>query len=228
MTPPRHLDAIKFDDQGLIPSIVQDWSDGTVLMVGFMNQQAVEETLRTHYVHFWSRSRNRIWQKGESSGHHLLVKSLFIDCDRDTILVKAEPVGPTCHTGARSCFFAKIQESGIIDEEQTTEAHGGILDRLYRTILERKQASPEKSYVASLMKGGTDRILKKVVEESGEVVLAAKNEDRGEIIYEIADLMFHAFVTLGYFEIPPEEIYRELERRFGQSGLQKREGTAPT
>ena len=103
---------LTFDGQGLLPAVIQDWLDGTVLMVGYMNQEAITKTLETRSVHFWSRSRRILWRKGESSGHVLRVKDLFVDCDRDTILVKAEPVGPTCHTGERACFFSRMTEQG--------------------------------------------------------------------------------------------------------------------
>ncbi|HRB81836.1 MAG TPA: bifunctional phosphoribosyl-AMP cyclohydrolase/phosphoribosyl-ATP diphosphatase HisIE, partial [Nitrospira sp.] len=167
-----------FDGQGLIPAVIQDWLDGTVLMVGYMNQEAIAKTLQTRSVHFWSRSRRKLWEKGETSGHFLKVKDLFVDCDRDTILVKAEPVGPTCHTGERACFFARMTEEGQAGEEKTQDAGGGILDRVYQTILTRKASPQPDSYVSKLLQGGADRILKKVAEEAGEVIIAAKNQKR--------------------------------------------------
>jgi phosphoribosyl-ATP pyrophosphohydrolase/phosphoribosyl-AMP cyclohydrolase len=188
---------IVFDGRGLIPAVIQDWLDGTVLMVGYMNQEALMKTLATRSVHFWSRSRQRLWEKGETSGHVLRVKDLFIDCDRDTILVKADPVGPTCHTGERACFFSRMTDQGQPDEEKTQDAGGGILERLYQTILTRKSAPQPNSYVSKLLQGNADRILKKVAEEAGEVIIAAKNQKRDEIIYETADLLFHTLLVLG-------------------------------
>lgn len=210
---------IVFDGRGLIPAVIQDWLDGTVLMVGYMNQEALMKTLATRSVHFWSRSRQRLWEKGETSGHVLRVKDLFIDCDRDTILVKADPVGPTCHTGERACFFFRMTDQGQPDEEKTQDAGGGILERLYQTILTRKSAPQPNSYVSKLLQGNADRILKKVAEEAGEVIIAAKNQKRDEIIYETADLFFHTLLVLGYHDVTLSEVYRELGARFGKSGI---------
>jgi phosphoribosyl-ATP pyrophosphohydrolase/phosphoribosyl-AMP cyclohydrolase len=215
---------LRFDDQGLLPCIVQDWLDGTVLMVGFMNQEAWEMTQQSQRVHFWSRSRQQLWKKGETSGHELVVKEIFLDCDQDTVLVKAQPVGPTCHTGTRSCFFtpwSSISEQGRSVPAGTS--WGGITRRLYETVADRKATPNSDSYVSKLMQGGIDRILKKVVEEAGEVVLAGKNADREEIIYEMADLWFHSLIMLGHFSIPPDEIYQELGKRFGKSGVRTSE-----
>lgn len=218
--------ALQFDEQGLLPCIVQDWLDGTVLMVGYMNQEAWEATWRSQRVHFWSRSRKQLWKKGETSGHELLLKEMFVDCDRDTILVKAQPIGPTCHTGNRSCFFSLIPSPSSEKETAhfTGTAWGGITRRLYEIIGDRQSHPTPDSYVSKLMEGGVDRMLKKVVEEAGEVLLAGKNGDREEIIYEIADLWFHSLIILGHFSIPPEEIYQELGRRFGKSGIRRTEG----
>jgi phosphoribosyl-ATP pyrophosphohydrolase/phosphoribosyl-AMP cyclohydrolase len=210
---------IVFDEKGLLPAVVQDWRDGTVLMVGFMNREALEQTLKTKYVHFWSRSRSALWKKGETSGHYLLLKDLFVDCDRDTMLVKAEPIGPTCHTGERSCFFTRVGEDGTPEAQTTADPLGGIIERIYHTILHRKHIPQPGSYVSSLFEAGSDRFLKKVVEEAGEVVLASKNENRQHVIFETADLLFHTLVVLGYHGIAPHEVYQELAGRFGKSGV---------
>ena len=213
------LSQFQFDERGLIPAVVQDWRDGTVLMLGYMNREAIEKTLSSKSVHFWSRSRNRLWEKGETSGHRLVVKDLFLDCDRDAVLVKAEPVGPTCHTGERACFFSKIQPDGTPGPGKTAEAWGGLLERLSEIVLERKRHPRTGSYVSSLLAGGRDRILKKVVEEAGEVLLGSKNDKREEVIYEVADLLFHTLIVLGEHEISLQEIYQELAGRMGKSGL---------
>jgi len=210
---------IRFDEHGLVPAIVQDWRDGSVLMLGYMNRDALDRTVSTRYVHFWSRSRGKLWKKGETSGHVLLLKDLFIDCDHDTILVKAEPVGPTCHTGAQSCFFSKLDKQGAVQSTSSDDAAGGLLERLYRTILDRKAHPQSGSYVSSLFQGGQDRILKKVVEEAGEVLLGSKNGRREEVIYEVADLLFHTLVVLGHHDVTLHEIYQELASRHGKSGL---------
>lgn len=214
------LTQLKFDAQGLIPTVVQDWRDGTVLMVAFMNKEALQKTLDTKYVHFWSRSRQKLWQKGETSGNTLSFKDLFVDCDGDALLVKAEPHGPTCHTGEKACFFSRLDQPEI----KTTEAWGGILERLYQTIQGRKKHPSGESYTSKLLQGGVDKILKKVVEEAGEVALAGKGGKKEEIVYETADLLFHTLVALGYHDVTLQEVYQELASRFGKSGLRK--GTA--
>jgi phosphoribosyl-ATP pyrophosphohydrolase/phosphoribosyl-AMP cyclohydrolase len=209
----------KFDGQGLLPAVIQDWLDGTVLMLGYMNQEAIAKTLATKSVHFWSRSRKHLWEKGETSGNKLLVKELFVDCDRDTILVKAQPMGPTCHTGERACFFSKLDEQGDTVGEKTTEAFGGILEGVMRTIRDRRANPQPGSYTTKLFEGGQDKILKKVAEEAGEVLIAAKGGKKEEIVYEVADLFFHTLMVLGYHDVTLQEIYQELGKRFGKSGL---------
>jgi phosphoribosyl-ATP pyrophosphohydrolase/phosphoribosyl-AMP cyclohydrolase len=209
----------KFDAQGLIPAVVQDWLDGTVLMLGYMNDAALVKTLSTKSVHFWSRSRQTLWEKGETSGNKLLVKEVFVDCDRDTILVKAQPLGPTCHTGARACFFSKLD--GTAQERKSTEAVGAILESVLRIIGERRAQPQPGSYTSKLFEGGQDKILKKVAEEAGEVLLAAKGGKRDEIIYEVADLFFHTLMVLGYHEVSLQEVYQELGARYGKSGLRQ-------
>ena len=213
------IDQLKFDQQGLLPAVVQDWLDGTVLMLGYMNQEALARTVATRTVHFWSRSRNKLWEKGESSGHKLHVKALFVDCDQDTVLVKAQPIGPTCHTGERACFFSWLDEQGLVTEEKTQDAAGGILESVLRTILARRANPQAGSYTTKLFEGGHDKILKKVAEEAGEVLLASKGGKKEEIVYEVADLFFHTLMVLGYHGLTLQEIYEELGRRFGKSGL---------
>jgi phosphoribosyl-AMP cyclohydrolase / phosphoribosyl-ATP pyrophosphohydrolase len=209
----------KFDEQGLLAAVIQDWLDGTVLMLGYMNQEAIAKTLATKYVHFWSRSRKQLWEKGETSGNKLLVKELFVDCDRDAILVKAQPMGPTCHTGERACFFSKLNEQGDCGQERTSEAFGGILESVMRTIRDRRANPQPGSYTTKLFEGGQDKILKKVAEEAGEVLIAAKGGKKEEIVYEVADLFFHTLMVLGYHDVTLQEIYQELGKRFGKSGL---------
>ncbi|MDH4251452.1 MAG: bifunctional phosphoribosyl-AMP cyclohydrolase/phosphoribosyl-ATP diphosphatase HisIE [Nitrospira sp.] len=212
-------DQLKFDGQGLLPAVIQDWLDGTVLMLGYMNEEAIAKTVATRRVHFWSRSRNKLWEKGETSGHTLHVKELFVDCDQDTILVKAQPVGPTCHTGERACFFSRLAEQGPLAQQNTQDAQGGILEGVLRTIQERRTNPQAGSYTSKLFEGGHDKILKKVAEEAGEVLLASKGGKKEEIVYEVADLLFHTLMVLGYHEISLQEIFQELGTRFGKSGL---------
>lgn len=214
------LSHLKFDQQGLIPAVIQDWRDGSILMLAYMNEEAVRKTLEKKSVHFWSRWRNRLWEKGETSGNKLLLKDIFVDCDGDTILVKAEPLGPTCHTNEKTCFFMRLKDDGTVNERKTADAFGGgILDALYRIIEDRKAHPSAESYTSKLLAGGPDKVLKKVVEEAGEVVLAAKGGKKEEIVYETADLLFHTLVALGFHDIKPEEVYKELAARFGTSGL---------
>ena len=212
---------IKFDERGLIPAVVQDWRDGSVLMLAFMNREALEKTLQTGSVHFWSRSRNTLWEKGQTSGHRLRLKDLFIDCDGDTILLKAEPVGPTCHTGEQACFFTRVLADNTLIPGSADETRGGILERISDTIEARRSTPQSESYVSSLLQGGLDRILKKVVEEAGEVVLASKDGKLEAIVHEVADLLFHTLVMLGYHHISLAEVHRELAARFGQSGQRR-------
>lgn len=210
---------IKFDEQGLLPAVIQDWLDGSVLMLGYMNQEALNKTLGTKSVHFWSRSRKKLWEKGETSGNKLIVKELFVDCDRDTILVKAQPLGPTCHTGQRACFFSKLDEQGNSEAGKSSEASGGILEGVLRTIRDRRANPQGGSYSSKLFEGGHDKVLKKVAEEAGEVLIAAKGGKKEEIIYEVADLFFHTLMVLGYHDVSLHDIYQELGKRFGKSGL---------
>ena len=219
------IKALKFDEKGLIPAVLQDWRDGTVLMVAYMNREALEKTLETGIAHFWSRSRQALWEKGETSGNRQRVREVFVDCDQDTLLITVTPDGPACHTGEKACFFSRLSDlvSSCEGGAKTTEAHGGVLDRLYETILDRKRSPSPESYVASLLAAGQDKILKKVTEEAGEVILASKGQKREEIVHEAADLLFHLLVALGYHEVPPTEVYQELARRFGQSGLEEKQ-----
>ncbi len=214
------LSHLKFDKQGLIPAVIQDWRDGSLLMLAYMNPESIQLTLEKKSVHFWSRWRNRIWEKGETSGNKLLLKDIFVDCDGDTILVKAEPLGPTCHTNEKTCFFMRLKEDGSVDGSKTRDGFGGgILDQLYRTIEERKAHPSAESYTSKLLTGGVDKVLKKVVEEAGEVALAAKGGNKHEIISETADLLYHTLVALGFHGIQPGEVYKELAGRFGTSGF---------
>jgi len=212
---------LKFNQEGLIPAIVQDAEGGEVLMMAWMNEEALKRTLETGLSHFYSRSRQRLWMKGEESGHLQRVKEVLYDCDHDVLLLKVEQTVASCHTGHRSCFFERLYPT---EEEASPKAfdpevaYGSrkVLDRLYQVILERKTTLPADSYVASLLKQGQEKIFKKLAEELTELVLASKDGKREAIVYEAADLLFHLLVLLGFHEIPPEEIDRELKRRFGK------------
>ena len=203
-----NLDELTFSSDGLLPVVVQHYRSGEVLMVGFANHEAVQKTLETGHGWFFSRSRQRLWEKGETSGHYLDLKALRVDCDADALIYLCEPHGPTCHTGERSCFFQTL------DEVPAGETSGEAAAILFNTIEQRKQlAEPGSSYVARLLSEGVDRIAKKVGEEATEVVIAAKNADRAELAHEIADLWFHTLILLAQQGMTPEDVWDELRGR---------------
>jgi phosphoribosyl-ATP pyrophosphohydrolase/phosphoribosyl-AMP cyclohydrolase len=206
---------------GLVPVIVQDVDTNEVLMLAYMNKEALELTQKTGYAHYFSRSRNKLWKKGESSGNTQEVKEILVDCDNDTILLKVKQNGPACHTGRKSCFFTNLQ-TGEITMDKEEEIEYNFIDKLYHTLLERKNADPNTSYVASLYHKGENSILKKVAEEAAELCFAVKDNDRHEIIYEAADLAFHTLVALAYRNIHPEAVLEELKRREGVSGIEEK------
>ncbi len=215
---------LRFDATGLIPAIAQDAENGQVLMHAYMNAEALTRTRETGLAHYYSRSRQRIWRKGEESGHVQRVRTILYDCDEDTLLLKVDQTVAACHTGNRSCFYRGLPVAGVTPAEASdrrfdpsaTYSGLGILADVYGVILDRKAHPTQGSYVASLFGGGLDRILKKVVEESAEVLMASKDADRGQLIYEMADLWFHSLVLLAQHDIRPEEIAQELGRRFGK------------
>jgi len=202
------LDELRFGPDGLLPVVAQHHASGQVLMVAFANREAVERTLATRHAWFYSRRRQQLWEKGESSGHFLDVRGLRVDCDADTLIYLCEPNGPTCHTGEPSCFFNSL------DELPLGETNGEAAGVLWQTILDR-QASGQagSSYVARLLAEGVDRIGKKIGEEATEVVIAAKNGDPAELAHEVADLWFHTFVLLAQQGMQPEDVWAELRQR---------------
>ncbi|HEV7664794.1 MAG TPA: bifunctional phosphoribosyl-AMP cyclohydrolase/phosphoribosyl-ATP diphosphatase HisIE [Chloroflexota bacterium] len=201
-------EALNYSMAGLLAIVAQDHRSGQVLMVGYANQEAVQKTVETGHAWFFSRSRQRLWEKGESSGNFLNVKGVRVDCDADALIYLCEPVGPTCHTGAPSCFFQTLD--GLPPGETSGEAAAELFD----TILQRQHdANPESSYVARLISSGVDRIGKKVGEEATEVVIAAKNADPAELAHEIADLWFHTYVLLAQQGMTPEDVWAELRGR---------------
>jgi phosphoribosyl-AMP cyclohydrolase / phosphoribosyl-ATP pyrophosphohydrolase len=198
---------VKFDQVGLIPAIVQHAESGQVLMLGYMNAESLQRTMDSGHVWFYSRSRQRLWQKGETSDNVLRVRSLSLDCDGDTILVQADPAGPTCHTGEPSCFFTPLKSM------ETAPPSFEVADDLWVTILQRIRETPDGSYVSKLVASGVDRVSKKVGEEATEVVIAAKNHDKDEIAREMADLWFHSMVLLASEGMTPADVWTELHRR---------------
>lgn len=223
------LEQLKFNAHGLLPCITQDVASGEVLMLAYMNAEAVENTLRTGLVHYYSRSRDKQWMKGESSGHVQKVREIRYDCDGDTLLIKVEQVGAACHTGRHSCFYSVWQGDGAVVEGEpevdatALYAQKDILDAVYHVIQDRRRNPTEKSYVHSLFTKGLDKILSKIGEEATETAVAGKGGDRDEVVYEVADLFFHTLMLLGYYDLPPERVYAELRRRFGLSGIEEKE-----
>ncbi|HIE64916.1 MAG: bifunctional phosphoribosyl-AMP cyclohydrolase/phosphoribosyl-ATP diphosphatase HisIE [Nitrospira sp.] len=216
------IDRIKFSD-GLIPAVIQDVHNKDVLMVAYMNAESLQLSLETGETHFWSRSRKQLWHKGETSGHIQKIKTIFVDCDQDTLLVEVEQVEAACHTGKRSCFFEKFWEANVCEGEEAPLITVQVLEALSQTILQRKAYPSPESYTSSLFEGGLDLILKKVAEESGEFIISAKNGREKEIVHETADLLYHLLVTLGYYGIPMKRIEDELKKRTSQSGLAEKE-----
>ena len=248
-----YAEVIAWDDRGLAPATVQHATTGEMLMVAWMNGEALRLTRATGKVHFYSRSRQTLWQKGETSGNTLFVREIRTDCDRDAILIRAEPAGPACHTGARSCFF-RLLEAGARGGESGDEGSGdgsaggggdggdppgtsqvaaspaltedegpggvpaSIVDILYRVLETRRDSAEGSSYTASLLAKGFPKILAKISEEHGELAAELPTGDRDKVVHETADLLFHVLVGLVARGIPPVEIWRELDRRFGVSG----------
>lgn len=199
-------EAAAFGPDGLIPCVVQDAGSGRVLMVAWMNEDALARTIETGQTWFWSRSRSELWNKGATSGNTQDVREILLDCDSDTLLVKVEPAGPACHTGARDCFAASLADEG-------QDPFAALAD-LERTIAERAAAGDdEASYTASLLAKGIDTVCKKVGEEATEVVIAAKGQEREQVVYESADLLYHLLVLLKAAGVDVREVAAELDSR---------------
>jgi len=214
------LNRVDWAKSELLPVIVQDETTNEVLMMAYMNREALQLSLETKLAHYFSRTKQRIWKKGESSNHLQHISSFMIDCDNDTLLLKIKQDGVACHTGRKSCFFTELDSGDVtIEKSVDTDAMYGVIDTLYHTILDRKTADPETSWTAKLLSKGDNAILKKVVEEAGEFSFAVKDRDEDEIIYECADLTYHVLVALGHVNISPDRVKQELARRFGMSGI---------
>ena len=198
------LENIKFNGHGLVPCVVQDVYTREVLMLAYMNEESIKKTLETGETWFFSRSRNELWNKGATSGHKQTVKKLSYDCDGDTLLAEVEQIGAACHTGAKSCFYTTMFES----EEKVFE-----IGKLFDLIKERKETPVEGSYTNYLFDKGIDKILKKVGEESAEVIIAAKNPDLTELQYELSDLVYHSMVLMVERGLELKDIAEELKKR---------------
>ncbi|WNR44820.1 bifunctional phosphoribosyl-AMP cyclohydrolase/phosphoribosyl-ATP diphosphatase HisIE [Paenibacillus roseipurpureus] len=210
------IDQIKFDAHGLVPAIVQDAGSKEVLMLAYMNSESLHRTIQTGDTWFWSRSRNELWNKGATSGHTQKVKALRYDCDADTLLVLVDQVGPACHNGTYSCFTSNIAVEGSAQETAPAAATGdrfAILGELEAVIASRDAERPEGAYTTYLFEKGVDKILKKVGEETAEVIIAAKNKDNDELRYEASDLIFHLMVLLRNNKLPLDDIMKELANR---------------
>jgi phosphoribosyl-AMP cyclohydrolase / phosphoribosyl-ATP pyrophosphohydrolase len=219
------IEDIKFDEQGLIPVVVQDARTRQVLTLAYMNAESFRKTLETGETWFWSRSRSSLWHKGETSGNTQRVVATRLDCDSDALVVLVLPAGPACHTGAQSCFHQEIQGNESLvayalevgdDEATPTASSSGlveVLDALYRLVESRKRDRPEGSYTTYLFHQGLDKILKKVGEESAETIIAAKNDDTTALVKETSDLLYHLVVLLVERGIRLEDVGYELVRR---------------
>jgi len=202
------LDSAKFGADGLIPAVVQDARTREVLTVAYMNREALQLTLERNETYFWSRSRQQLWHKGETSGNFQKVRRVSLDCDQDAVLVEVEPLGPACHTGAYSCFGAEPDLEGVLQE-------------LYALIETRKEQRPEGSYTTYLFNSGLDKILKKIGEEAAETIVAAKNPDDGPLISEASDLIYHLLVLLVERGVTLDEVRQELKERRNATGVRR-------
>ena len=207
------LEELRFDEKGLIPAVIQDADSGTVLMLAYMNRESLSLTLETGQTHFWSRSRNSLWHKGETSGHFQKVRNISFDCDADALLIRVDQTGVACHKGTYSCFTSPIDE-----KEGLASGLGETLGTLARVIHQRNLERPENSYTTKLFVGGIDRILKKVGEEAGEVIIASKNHHPEEISWEVADLLYHLLVMLEAEGVPLSRVAGELGQKVRTTG----------
>lgn len=215
------ISKVKFDEKGLVPAIVQE-ENGEVLMLAYMNEESLKKTIETGYTHFYSRSREKLWKKGETSGNVQEVKELSYDCDGDTVLVKVHQRGVACHTGTYSCFsgrkiWGKKNDIALV-EELPEKSLAVVLNDLYNVIQDRRLNPVEGSYTNYLFEKGQDKILKKVGEEAVETVIASKNMSKKEVLYEMGDLWYHCLVLLAFHNLTPDELLGEL--------LQRRKGGA--
>lgn len=200
------MEDLKFDEKGLITVVTQDYLTKEVLMVAYMNKEALDKTIETKIMHYFSRSRNELWKKGETSGHFQAVKGLYYDCDKDALLAFVEQTGVACHTGEKSCFYRSI-----IENNETS--YSEILKTIYDVIEDRSNNPKEGSYTNYLLNKGIDKTLKKVGEETAEVIIAAKNIDKEEVKCEVADLMYHLSVMLFQKDVTWNDVFAQLENR---------------
>jgi phosphoribosyl-ATP pyrophosphohydrolase/phosphoribosyl-AMP cyclohydrolase len=207
---------IQFDDRGLLAAIVQDADSGRVLMHAYMNEEALKRTLEGPDAWFYSRSRQELWHKGETSGNFLKVTEVQQDCDGDAIVVKVNPVGPACHTGSESCFDTAVLDSALFETDGSSERIGpGILQELLDVINQRVAEKPEGSYTVQLIEEGPGRVAQKVVEEAGETAIASVSQTADDVANEMGDLLYHCMVLLASLEMPADKVWKVLAERRG-------------
>ncbi len=204
------LDTLRFNEQGLIPAIVQDYLDGAVLMMAWMNRESIAKTLETGETWFWSRSRQALWHKGATSGHIQKVRQFTVDCDHDTLLLSVEQVGDVaCHTGSRSCFFSRFPQGEAVASATLADT----LSQVFAVVRDRQLNPKPDSYTNRLLAKGDNAILKKLGEETAEVVMAVKDDDPLAIASEMADLWYHCLVALAHHTVDLNDVYRQLQKR---------------
>jgi phosphoribosyl-ATP pyrophosphohydrolase/phosphoribosyl-AMP cyclohydrolase len=225
--PATLLDSVQFDAQGLVPVIAQEAATGTIRMFAWANREALEKTLATNQATFFSRSRQKLWRKGEASGHTLAIRQVRIDCDGDVVLYLVDPDGPSCHTGATSCFFrAQGADGALVTDDGPPDPPALVVRRVADVIAARRRARPEKSYVVSLLDQGFPKINEKLLEEAGELAEALPEGDADHTAHEAADLMFHLLVGLEAAGVSVDAVFGELRRRFGISGIDEKASRA--
>ncbi len=215
------VEQIKYDENGLVPAIIQDAVTNQVLMLAYMNSDSLRLSLETGETYFYSRSRQELWHKGATSGHIQNIQEVAYDCDGDTLLLKVKQAGVACHTGATTCFFNQVPKAAIqqVDQEAGEETAedkvqlGDVLEQVFQVIKERQAQRPEGSYTTYLFEKGQDKILKKVAEETGEVIIGSKNNNLNEVSYEASDLFYHLMVLLAYHNLTLDDIAKELNKR---------------
>jgi phosphoribosyl-ATP pyrophosphohydrolase/phosphoribosyl-AMP cyclohydrolase len=224
------LAAAAFDADGLLPVIAQDADSGSVRMLAWANRDALARTLETGFAHFWSRSRRALWQKGETSGNVLAVREIRLDCDGDVVLYLCDAVGPSCHTGHTSCFYRRVDAGAaagggeaLVEDDGPVDPRAAIVARVASVIARRRRERPDRSYVVSLLDAGWPKIVEKIREEAGELVEALPEADRAHTAHEAADLVFHVLVGLEAAGVPIADVFTELARRFGTSGIAEKE-----
>jgi phosphoribosyl-ATP pyrophosphohydrolase/phosphoribosyl-AMP cyclohydrolase len=216
------LGAVAFDAAGLVPVVAQEARTGMIRMVAWANREALEKTLATGDAHFWSRSRQAMWRKGETSGNGLRVRDVRIDCDGDVVLYTVDADGPSCHTGATSCFYRRASDGALIEDDRPADPPAVVLTRVADVIAQRRRERPEKSYVVSLLDAGFPKINAKIAEEARELCEALPEGDANHTAHEAADLIFHALVGLEAAGVPVDAVFDQLRKRFGVSGIDEK------